>query len=586
MDISLDGGRLACSNRDSGTVSVLSLEPLEKLREIPAGKKPEGVTFVGASRIVAAAVYAEDRVVFLDAESGERLGAVEVEDEPYGVVGDREGARIWVTLEYPGKVVEIDAAARKVMRTFSAGAFPRGIALTPDGRRLLITEYYSARVLALDIETGAEVGRWEAASTDNLARQIAAHPSRPKAYLPHLRSRVNAAHGEGSIFPYVSAVDTNKGASEEPGRRRVPMDAFRGNFVVANPWEVAVSPDGRRLYAVFSGTDDLFACDVIDDDYRELTYAGRLELGRNPRAVRVAPDGRRFYVYSALDFEVAAYEAEGLRPAGKVRVTENPLGEEVLAGKILFYSALQPMVGRRWISCSSCHPDGDPDGRTWSNPEGLRNTPPLFGLAWTHPLHWSADRDETQDFEHTIRGPLMQGRGLIRGDVQPALGPANKGRAAELDALAAYTNSHSFTLSPHAKGGLSEAARRGRELFFSAETRCASCHKGPFYTDSVPGGEIVRHDVGTGGDDPGETMGPAYDTPTLLGIYRSAPYLHHGKAAALRDVLTTANRADRHGKTSHLDDGAIADLVAFLQSLPHEDPVPLAEKEGLPRVSR
>src|SRR5260221_11405422 len=132
--------------------------------------------------------------------------------------------------------------------------------------------------------------------------------------------------------------------------------------------------------------------------------------------------------------------------------------------KILFYSALQPMVGRRWISCSSCHPDGDGDGRTWQNPEGLRNTTALFGMSWTLPIHWSAGRDEVQDFAPPVRSPLMQGRGLIRGPVQPALEAPNKGLSHDLDALAAYSNSHKFALSPHAKQGLSEAARRGKEI--------------------------------------------------------------------------------------------------------------------------
>jgi cytochrome c peroxidase len=67
-------------------------------------------------------------------------------------------------------------------------------------------------------------------------------------------------------------------------------------------------------------------------------------------------------------------------------------------------------------------------------------------------------------------------------------------------------------------------------------------------------------------------MGPKYDTPTLLGIYRTAPYLHHGKAATLMDMLTTCNKADKHGKTSHLKPAQLADLVAFLQSLPYETP--------------
>jgi hypothetical protein len=246
------------------------------------------------------------------------------------------------------------------------------------------------------------------------------------------------------------------------------------------------------------------------------------------------------------------------------------------------------MVGRRWISCSSCHPDGETDGRTWQNPEGLRDTPSLAGLAWTHPLHWSADRDEVQDFEHTIRGQLMQGSGLLRGKVNPELGAPNRGLSRELDALAAYTNIHSsVAISPHAKNGLTDAAKRGQELFFSKETSCATCHTGPFFTDSTPGEQTVRHDVGTGSivdDDPSEKMGPKYDTPTLLGIYKTAPYLHHGKAASLEAVLTTSNRSDRHGKTSQLTPPQVRDLAEFLRSLPYEDPEPKARELGMRKI--
>jgi cytochrome c peroxidase len=67
-------------------------------------------------------------------------------------------------------------------------------------------------------------------------------------------------------------------------------------------------------------------------------------------------------------------------------------------------------------------------------------------------------------------------------------------------------------------------------------------------------------------------MGPRYDTPTLLGIYRTAPYLHHGKAKTLNDVLTVCNKEDKHGKTSDLSKAQIEDLVEFLRSLPYEPP--------------
>lgn len=583
MDISSDGAMLACSNRDSGTVTFVNLTTNKVLREVKVGHKPEGVSFIGDSHELAVAIYDDDSIVFVDGDSGKRRATVDVFDEPYGVVSTRDGSRLYVTLEYPGQVVEIDSRNAKITRTFSAGAFPRGIALTSDESQILICEYLTATIRAIDRKSGELVDEWPGSSTDNLARQLVVHPKRPKAYLTFIRSKVTAHQGAGSIFPYVGIADLVD--SEDSRRKRMPLDSVFGTRVTANPWEVAISPNGRQLFIVFSGTDDVFVCETIDDDYRELKLAKYITTGHNPRAVRVSPDGTRFFVYNALDFEVVVFDAKSLRQTGRISVTKNPLSPEVLEGKILFYTALPPMTSQRWISCSSCHPDGQPDGRTWHNPEGLRQTPPLHGLAYTHPQHWSADRDETQDFEHTIRGPLMGGRGLHKGRLNKPLGATNRGLSKSLDALAAYTNSHKFTLSPYAKNGLSPAAERGRKLFYSKQTKCAECHNGPFLTDSQSGKPSRRHDVGTGTVDKSETMGTSYDTPTLLGLYRSAPYLHHGMAASLRDVLTTQNAGDKHGVTSQLSGREVDDLVAFLRSLPYEQPEPLAEEAGIAKVA-
>jgi cytochrome c peroxidase len=77
--------------------------------------------------------------------------------------------------------------------------------------------------------------------------------------------------------------------------------------------------------------------------------------------------------------------------------------------------------------------------------------------------------------------------------------------------------------------------------------------------------------VGTGGG-ADEKIGPKYDTPTLLGVYRAGPYLHDGRAKTLHEVLTVHNKGDQHGQTSHLSPAEVDDLVAFLKSLPYEVP--------------
>ena len=563
MDISADGKLLVCSNRDAGTLSVVDLKTDRKLREIELGRHPEGVTFVGKSHLVAVAIYGEDRIDFVDVEAGKKTGSLDVFDEPYAVISNADGSRLWATLEYPGEIIEIDPKSKKITRTVQAGEFLRGLAITQDDQ-LLATEYYTGIVKGVDLKSFSLTKEWKGSPEDSLARQITTHPEWAKAYLPHQRSLVTVTHGSGSIFPYLGIVNTKE--SDEGIRKRKQMDSFRGTYVVANPWEVAVSPNGERLYIVFSGTNDMFACDLINDDYREVEYAGLMRTGWNPRAVKVSPDSQTFYVYNALDFTVAGFDAESLKPVSNVQVTEWNHSPEMLLGKKLFYTANPPMTRLRWISCSSCHPDGNSDGRTWQQPEGLRNTQAIFGLKETHPIHWSADRDEVQDFEHTIRSPLMGARGLIRGRVNEMLGEPNAGLSKELDALAEYSNSHGFELSPHAKSGLSESVLRGKKLFMSNEVGCAKCHSGSYTTDQK------MHNVGTGNDDPTELIGPTFDTPTLHVIYRSAPYLHHGKAETLEEVLTLFNKNDEHGKASHLNETQIADLVEYLKALPYELP--------------
>jgi DNA-binding beta-propeller fold protein YncE len=585
MQISADGKLLVCTNRDSGTASVVDLDSRQLLREVELGHKPEGITFLGPTHQCAACVYGDDQIVLFDADSGEIRQTVDVFDEPYGIVSTSDGSKLYACLEYPGQILEIDSKSGKILKQFEAGHRPRGMALSDDDKTLYCTEYLSGTVISFDPATGEEQDRWPGLSTDNLARHIVLHPILNRAYMPHLRSKIDVAQGEGSIFPYVAVINTRPGEDDKP-RKRVPMDSFRGTLVTANPWECEISADGKTLYVVFGGTDDMFVCNILNDNYREITYRDYVRTGHNPRAVKAAPDGKHFYVYEALDFQVSEFDTRTNRKTESIKVCDVPYSEEHRTGKILFYTALQPMTGRRWISCSSCHPDGEPDGRTWHNPEGLRNTPSLAGVAWTHPLHWSADRDETQDFEHTIRGPLMQGRGLVRGRIPDALEEPLAGRSELLDALALYNNSHKIPLSPHAKNGLSEAARRGREIFFSKQTRCAECHKPPYFADSNPAFSRQLHDVGTGDADPTERMGPKYDTPTLLGVYRTAPYLHHGKAETLKDVLTTFNPDDKHGVTSHLTDEQLDDLVEFLKALPYEDPVPAAKAAGLKKVEK
>lgn len=582
LDVHPTGRQLLVANADGGTITVVDLQARKAVREVPVGDHPEGVAWVGAGPLAIVTVYRDDKVVFVDTEAGKVVETVKCAAEPYGVVTTKDGKRAFVSHDYPGLVSEIDLDKRTVVRTMPAGQWARGIALSPDEARVYVTNFYTATLTAIDLKTGTVVDTWPGRPSDNLCRHVVLNPNRPKAYLSHLRSRTDVFNARGSIFPELS-ICTLTPQGTEKRRVAVALDTFNGVYVTANPWESAVSPDGRTFVTVYAGTDDMNYSEVIDDDYREVERSGVMPVGKHPRAVRYRPDGKELYVYTTLDFSVNVYDTTRTRPAkvAAIKVTDPPVTPEWVRGKELFVSSQAPMTRSKWVSCSSCHPDGAQDGRVWQNPEGPRKTPPLWGLAHTHPLHYSADRDEVQDFEYTIRGKLMGGSGLIKRSIKPRTGftsPAEleettSGRSKDLDALAIYTNAFQPKLSPHVPvpGKLSAEAERGKRVFFDQTVGCATCHSGPYYTDSRLQKPYLLHDVGTGGG-PTEKMPPEYDTPSLLGVYRSPPYLHDGRAKTLMDVLTTANPDDKHGKTRHLRREELDDLVAFLKALPYETP--------------
>jgi hypothetical protein len=79
------------------------------------------------------------------------------------------------------------------------------------------------------------------------------------------------------------------------------------------------------------------------------------------------------------------------------------------------------------------------------------------------------------------------------------------------------------------------------------------------------------------------------DTPTLLGIWETGPYLHDGSAATVLEVITTANAEDKHGRTSQLSQREKEQLTAFLLQL-DQGPLPAGTRPGgrpvLPRRAR
>jgi hypothetical protein len=87
--------------------------------------------------------------------------------------------------------------------------------------------------------------------------------------------------------------------------------------------------------------------------------------------------------------------------------------------------------------------------------------------------------------------------------------------------------------------------------------RCSYCHSGPLGTNNK------LFDVGT--RRPTDDSG-LLDTPQLIKIALTAPYLHDGSAATLEEIWTIYNLHDQHGRTNDLTKDELNDLIEYLRS--------------------
>lgn len=569
------------ASADSNSVVVVGLATNTPIY-LDACERPRTVAVTEG---VAAAACEDGVLARWDTTTRERLDDIDLGTSAFGVVG-REG-RFYVTLLRAGELVRVDDDITRL----PVGSDPRAITINGEGIAL-ITRWRSdregGRIVRVDTNTmtlldTTVLPREEGLDADtnndgvpSFLEAIAFTPDGERALIASLKANVVAGTFRSSreLTSQTTArailtevLPTDDGSYEESFRFAFDDLDFASAFVT--------TPIGDRVFVAIMGSQRVVALEPFNFD----VVGSIANVGIAPRGLAI--DGERLLVYSDLSRELRIYDVSDLSVEPPVLVTvptaeTEPLDAEVLRGKQLFHTSVDPRMSRTsYLSCASCHLDGESDNLVWDftqRGEGLRNTVDLQGRGGdAHgPVHWTGNFDEIQDFEADIR--LHQGgTGFLSDEdwlaAQASLGPPKAGLSIELDAIAAYLRSLSrFGASPFRRDDAEFETQRALGETVFADAGCPTCHAPPSYTDSALD---VRHDVGTLGAGSGQRLGMALDgldTPTLRGLWQSAPYLHDG-SAMLREVLTTRNPDDRHGVTSDLSEAELDALELFLLTL-------------------
>ena len=277
----------------------------------------------------------------------------------------------------------------------------------------------------------------------------------------------------------------------------------------------------------------------------------RVPVASGPTGIAVDARGGRMLIWSQFERVLTstalprALAPLALKEAAPQRIALGParrgISSKMALGRRLFHAANDPRIARDGRACASCHIEGRDDGLVWSTPSGPRRTKLLAGVAQaTAPYAWDGS---TASLHEQIESTFdrLDGEGGLRSN--------------EMDALLAYVAALPAPPRVIESEG-DQTIARGRALFASGETGCASCHAGEVTSDGA------RHSVAS------QTVADTttrFDTPSLRLLSGRAPYFHDGRFASLHDLL--AAKGDNMGHTSQLSPADLAALQAFLKTL-------------------
>ncbi|WP_437783850.1 PKD domain-containing protein [Sorangium sp. So ce1097] len=593
--------RVYTANYENDSVSVLDASALTKLAEVPVARGPVGLALAARGKLWvlhrdAHALSIIDTVSL----SVESEIALPYASQPMGLAISPTGDAAYVTLMAVGKVLKLDVASGAVVAEVSLGGTPRGVSVSHDGSQIYVTRFISedshgevARIDAATFQVSARFALAADTTTEDTDQQgrglpnylfsVGLSPDGSFAWVPGKKDNIFrgpfrdqlALTDDNTVRPLVALLNLAEGV--EDVARRIDMDDRN------LPNQVVFTPLGDFAFISVAGS----ALVEVRDAYTGEFVTALKETGFAPRGLALT-ETNKLFVHASLSRTVTVYDVADIvsshdlitkKLAEVPTVAVEKLDPQVLRGKQLFFNSADiRMSDQGYISCASCHFDGAEDGRVWdfgSAGEGLRNTVSLLGRRGTGHgnVNWSGSFDEIQDSDDNIRH-LFGGKGFLSteqlavGTVGTPRGDKKAGLSPELDALAAFLGSlDTYRPSPFRgpDGSLTEDGVAGRAIF--ERLGCDFCHTGPDGTDSARG---KLHDVGTVKPSSGMRAGEpllGIDTPTLNGVWETAPYLHDGSAPTLRDVLVTANPEDRHAFISGLSEAELGQLIAYVQQL-------------------
>ena len=579
LAIDKDGKTLYVAEATAKQIAVVDLTSGKVKKNISVSDSPSGIAISPDGTWLYITIAAPKGVVdVVKLSRGKVVDSISVGHTAVAPVLSPDGKTLYVCNRFNNNVGIVDTVSGKQTGNIPVSREPFAMTMTPDGKFLFVAnllpagaadaDYASAVVSVIDTVAKKSVTDIRLPNGSGSLRGICISPDGKYVYVTHTLSRYQLPTTQlergWMNTSSLSIIDV----AEKKLVNSVLLDDV--DLGAANPWGVTLTADGKTICVAHAGTHEISlinrdelhakldkaakgekvsdASSTVADVPNDLSFLvgirQRIKLsGNGPRGIAVA--GTRIYTTEYFTDTIGWIDINPSARPEPQSIALGPKQEMTVARKGEMYFNDAEFCFQHWQSCTTCHPDSRVDGLNWDLlNDGIGNPKQTKNMLLAHKTPPSMITGIRDSAETAVR----KGMQFIQFVVRP-----------EEDAVAIdeYLKSMTPVPSPYlVNGKLSSEAKRGEKLF--KEAKCASCHPAPLFTD------LNRYDVGTG---IGSEKDKEFDTPTLVEIWRTAPYLYDGRAVTIEEMLTKYNKGDKHGKTSNLKPEQIKDLAEYVNSL-------------------
>ncbi len=543
------------------SIDFFDLKTSTLIKRIPSTLPPTGICYNGNDKIYVSCSYALGEIMEVDID---QLKVVRTWAAGHGAISpviSPDGTQLFVANQHTNDITVFDLSTTKELSRIKVQRQPMTMDITPDGRWLYVANFLpatradidtvAADVSIIDTKTKKIQKHIKLTNGSNALRGLKVTPDGKYVLIAHNLGRFQVPTTQleqgwmnTSALSVLDVEQQNNYATillDEPER------GAAGSWGVdANNSYIAVAHSGTHDYSLIHYQQMLDKLNTIEDKEilsYDLSFLGDIRQrykveGNGPRHIKLSNNK----VYAALYFSDCIHVADLGNHQLKHTIEMNPglQIDSVRLGEIVFNDASHCF--QQWQSCNGCHPnDARTDGLNWDLlNDGIGNPKNCKSMLLAH---------------ETPPAMVTGIRPTAKVAVRAGFRHIQFAQVDEADARAVdkYLLSLKPVPSPYlVDGQLSEKAQKGQLVFKQAG--CAYCHPAPYYTDEK------KHDIGTPGKSDRTSL---WDTPTLIEVWRTAPYLHDGRSASILDML----KEEKHGLKKELSDIELEQLAEYVLSL-------------------